>query len=170
MLKDGKLRLNAVKNITQNGNFWFVPNLLMQKFPAPEFSATTKVEFQPGLNGEQCGLVVMGERWSYISLIKQNDSLFIRTFDGIFDRRDEAGTQTGLIPIEKTECYFRVKVTNGGMCQFAYSSDGKIFTEMGKPFKASKGRWIGAKAGLFCINPNMKESKGFATFDWFRVE
>jgi beta-xylosidase len=170
LLKEGRLRLNAVKNITQNGNFWFVPNLLMQKFPAPEFSATAKVEFHPELNGEQCGLVVMGERWSYISLFKQNDSLFIRTYEGIFDRCDEAGTQTGLIPVEKSEYYFRIKVNNGGMCQFAYSSDNNIYIDMGKPFKASKGRWIGAKTGLFCINPTMTVSKGFATFDWFRVE
>ena len=28
-------------------NFWDVPNLLMQKFPAPEFTVTTKVAFTP---------------------------------------------------------------------------------------------------------------------------
>jgi beta-xylosidase len=169
-LKDGKLRLNAVKNITQNGNFWFVPNLLMQKFPAPEFSATTQVSFYPDLNGEQCGLVVMGEKWAYISLIRQNNSFFIRTFEGFPDRCDEAGTQTGLVPVDKPECYFRVKVIDGGICQFAYSFNNIQFAELGKPFKASKGRWIGAKTGLFCINPNMNKSKGYATFDWFRVK
>lgn len=167
---DGKIRLNAVKNITQNGNFWFVPNLLMQKFPAPEFSTTTKVEFHPELNGEQCGLVVMGITWASISLIKQNDSIFIRTYEVAFDRCDEAGIQTGLVIANFPECYLKVQVKEGGMCQFSYSLDNQKFQELGKPSKASKGRWIGAKTGIFCINPNMKESNGFATFDWFRVE
>jgi beta-xylosidase len=168
--KDGKLRLNGVKNITQNGNFWFVPNLLMQKFPAPEFSATTQVSFHPDLNEEQCGLVVMGLTWSYISLIKENDSIFIRTFEGAYDRCDEAGTQTCLVATEVPDYYFRVQVKENGICQFSYSIDNKNFTELGRPFKASKGKWIGAKTGIFCINPNMKESKGYAMFDWFRVE
>ena len=165
----GTLRLNAVQNITQNGNFWFVPNLLLQKFPAPAFTTTTRVTFHPDMDGEQCGLAVMGERWSYISLIKENDSLFIRTFDGVYERCDEAGAQTAIVPLDQPDCYFRVKVEDGGLCHFSYSIDNSNFIPLGQPFKASKGRWIGAKVGLFCINPNIQESTGYADFDWFRM-
>jgi hypothetical protein len=112
----------------------------------------------------------MGITWASISQIKQNDSIFIRTYEGAYDRCDEAGIQTGLVAANLSEYYFRVQVKEGGICQFSYSLDNKNFTDLGKSFKASKGRWIGAKTGIFCINPNMKESNGFATFDWFRVE
>jgi hypothetical protein len=37
-------------------------------------------------------------------------------------------------------------------------------------FKSVPGLWIGAKVGIFTINPNLRESDGFAEFDWFRVE
>ncbi len=164
------LRLNSVKNITQNGNFWYVPNLLMQKFPAPEFTVTTKVSFNPDLEGEQAGLVVMGNSWGYISIIKSQGAFYIRTFEGIHDRCDEAGFETGNVKIDKPECYFRLVVKNGGMYQFSYSFDNERFILLGRPAKASKGRWIGAKVGLFCLNPNMQDSMGFAEFEWFRIK
>lgn len=164
------LRLTAVRNITQNGNFWFVPNLLLQKFPAPEFKATTKIKFSPDLDGEHSGLVVMGNTWSYISVEREGEAFYIRTFEGKYDRCDEAGFETGRIKINSPECYLRAEVRGDGLYQFSYSFDNFKYKVLGRPVKASKGRWIGAKIGLFCINPNIKESKGFADFDWFSVE
>jgi hypothetical protein len=37
-------------------------------------------------------------------------------------------------------------------------------------FRAEVGRWIGAKAGLFCTGETMINDSGYADFDWFRVE
>jgi beta-xylosidase len=167
---EGKLRLNAVKNITQNGDFWYVPNLLLQKFPAPSFTVATKVGFNPHLNGERCGLAVMGNSWSYIAIVNENDILYVRTYQGKNDRCDESTTMISSEIYPACECYFRLKATADGMCRFSYSNDNITFKETGKPFKAEKGKWIGAKTGIFCINPNMKESNGYALFDWFRVE
>ena len=41
-------------------NFWEVPNLLLQKFPAEEFTATTKLKVVAKADGQQSGLIVMG--------------------------------------------------------------------------------------------------------------
>ena len=41
-------------------NFWDLPNLLLQKFPAPEFTAGTKLTFTARTDDEQTGLIVMG--------------------------------------------------------------------------------------------------------------
>lgn len=41
----GYLRLYAGSLSKEFVNFWEVPNLLMQKFPAEEFTATTKLTF-----------------------------------------------------------------------------------------------------------------------------
>jgi len=40
-------------------NYWDVSNLLMQKFPAAVFTATTKVSFKPRLNGEKFGFTIL---------------------------------------------------------------------------------------------------------------
>ena len=38
------------------------------------------------------------------------------------------------------------------ICQFSYSEDGINFYQLGKPFKAQPGKWIGAKVGVFCVS------------------
>src|SRR4051812_28756260 len=50
-------------------NFWDVPNLLLQKFTAPEFTVTTKVTFTPRTDDEKIGLIVMGLDYSYLSVV-----------------------------------------------------------------------------------------------------
>ena len=70
---------------------------------------------------------------------------------------------------EKT-FYLRVKVSEGAMCQFSFSIDGKTFTNAGVPFKAREGKWIGAKVGLFFTRPGKFNDAGTADVDWFRFE
>jgi hypothetical protein len=72
--------------------------------------------------------------------------------------------------MESPSCFLKVEVNDQTVCTFFYSMDGENFRTIGQPFKAQKGRWIGAKVGLFNVNPNMNESEGFSDFDWFRVE
>jgi len=166
----GKLKLYAVKSITQKGNFWFVPNLLLQKFPAPAFTATTQVESSVNLEGERCGLVIMGTEWAYIALVNSNNSLLIRTYRGTYERCNDVTEITGSVAALSNTCYLRVIVDTAGRCLFSYSFDNLVFRDLGDPFMAKKGKWIGAKVGLFCVNPNISESKSYATFDWFRFE
>ena len=66
--------------------------------------------------------------------------------------------------------YLRVKVTNGGKCNFYYSTDGITFIQAGEEFTAEVGRWVGAKAGIFCTREIQTNDSGWADFDWFRVE
>ncbi|MBP1593589.1 MAG: Beta-xylosidase [Bacteroidetes bacterium] len=37
-------------------------------------------------------------------------------------------------------------------------------------FIARQGKWIGAKIGLFCVNPNQSGNKGWVDVDWFRID
>ena len=68
-----------------------------------------------------------------------------------------------------TTAFLKVSVSEKGICKFSYSTDGKEFVSLGTDFIAKPGVWIGAKVGLFCLNPNMQISKGFADFEWFRI-
>ena len=164
-----RLRLYAVKNISQNGNFWFVPNLLLQKFPAPHFTITTKMDFHPELEGEKAGLVIMGKKWAYVALVKTRDGIQAGMFEGAYQQCDDLTQAIGTVPVKSGSCYFRVEVDTAGTCSFSYSLNNETYTPIGRKFQAVPGVWIGAKAGLFCISPNIPESKGYSDFDWFRV-
>ena len=48
--------------------------------------------------------------------------------------------------------------------------DGVAFTEIGTPFVAKPGRWIGAKVGLFALSSKPAAEFGYADYDWFKVE
>jgi hypothetical protein len=73
------------------------------------------------------------------------------------------------VNFESTLVYLRVAVGEGGKCRFSYSLDGRAFVPMGADFTASKGRWMGAKVGLFALARPDAEATGHADFDWFRV-
>lgn len=166
----GKLKLYAVKNISQNGNFWFVPNLLLQKFPAPTFTATTKIDFAGELPGEKCGLAVMGVKWAYVAFQKTENGLKVGMSEGAYNQCDDLTTEIESVDVKNNSCYLRVFVNTSGICAFSYSADGKTYVHIGREFKAEKGRWIGAKVGVFAINPNIPGSSGYGEVDWFRIE
>ena len=52
----------------------------------------------------------------------------------------------------------------------SYSFDGKAILKILMINLQQKGRWIGAKAGLFCAGESQTNDSGFADFDWFRVD
>lgn len=166
----GHLRLYAVKNISQNGNLWFVPNLLLQKFPAPAFTVTTKITFKPDQPNERSGLLIMGKEWAYLALTKTKDGLQVGMFEGTYDRGYDKTQQIESVDIQENICYLKVHVDNQAVCSFWYSLTGQNYQPIGKKFTATKGVWIGAKVGLFNANPNITDSKGYADFDWFKFE
>lgn len=173
-LQGGQLRLNMVKNPSQNGNLYFVPNLLLQKFPSPEFTATTKLTFKPLQDGDKSGLVVMGRKWGYIGLYRKEGDVYIGAFDGNYEQYDDATLlmeSKKLGGSSKQQSYFlRVAVEKNGHYQFSYSTDGNAFSKLGKPLVATPGVWIGTKVGLFALNPSLTKSAGFAKFDWFQLQ
>ncbi len=165
----GMLRLNAIRNVTNYGNPWYVPNLLLQKFPAPYFTAVTRISFYPGLEGDKAGLIVMGERFSYICLNNTENGVRISWFEGGHDLCGDIPAEEDGVSWGSKDAFLRVSVTEDAVCRFFYSGDGREYMPLGKPFTAEKGRWIGAKVGLFCINPNLTESPGYADADFMRI-
>jgi beta-xylosidase len=165
------LRLFAVKRPDGSVNFWDVPNLLLQKFPAPDFTVTTKVRFTPQTEGKKTGLIVMGGDYSYLSLSGTEKDLSLAQ---VICLDAEKGGQERIVqerPLENGSVFLRVKVTSpDALCEFSYSLDGTTFTPIGEPFTAKPDKWIGAKVGLFCVSDFEAKTGGYADFDWFRVE
>lgn len=163
-------------------NFWEVPNLLMQKFPAEEFTATAKLKVSAKDDGQLSGLIIMGWDYSWIGVEKQGEKFLLRQAvckDAEQGNLEQVSTlavlepsrkfEAGLFPNYEREIYIRVHVDKGAYCRFSYSLDGKKFTEAGTLFKARQGKWIGAKVGMFSVTPHGKE-RGWVDVDWFRVE
>jgi beta-xylosidase len=166
----GVLKMFSVQQSEEFKNFWDVPNLLLQKFPADEFKVTTKVTIVPRFEGEKFGLIVMGLDYSYLSVTYKQNKLFIS--QTICKDADKQGKEVESESVELKEktFYLRVKVEKESVCKFSFSREGKIFSSIGIPFKAREGKWIGAKVGLFFIRNGKFNDAGSADIDWFRVE
>lgn len=151
-------------------NFWQVPNLLLQKFPAEEFMATTKLDFNSKTADEKTGLIVMGWNYSYVALVKNKNGYALQQSTCIDAEKKNVEVIIATKEISESKVYLRVKVKADAICTFSYSLDGLKFSPFGEPFKARQGKWIGAKVGVFCLSPLKNGARGYADYDWFRVE
>ena len=166
----GVLRMNAVQLPDNYKNLWQLPNLLLQKLPAEEFTATLKVTLEPRFEGEKFGLVVMGLDYSYAGLTYKGGKLYIAQAGARDADKGYAETENVPFQLNDKTVYLRVKVAKGATCQFSFSADNKNYTSLGVPFKAREGRWIGAKIGFFFSRPGKFNDAGTADLDWFRFE
>jgi beta-xylosidase len=166
----GYLRLFANQVMTAKGDAWYAPNLLLQKFPAPLFKGITCLTFNPGSINEKAGLIIMGEAYSYICITKIENGLSISQQTGDADHCDGSPKDIDNVMTDKNLVYLKVSVDQEAKCSFYYSFDGKKYISIGDVFTAKKGKWIGAKIGIFCINPNVEKDNGYADFNWFRIE
>lgn len=166
---NGKLRLFSYPLPDSAKNYWDVPNLLMQKFPADEFMVTTKLSFTPRLDDEKAGLIIFGADYAYVSVVKKKDGNYISF--SICNNADKAKPETvqDSKKLDNADIYFRVTVMKGGICEFSYSTNGSTFEKIGEKLTAKPGRWVGAKVGLFCTRTIKTNDSGFADVDWFRV-
>ncbi len=165
--QNGTLKLFSWPVCADYQNLWQVPNLLLQKFPAPNFTATAKVRFHPSdkHTGERCGLIVMG--MDYAGLILQNDGneISLQQMNCPKAKQGKSEQASGKKLTVKADQYvwLRVNVKNvdgKAICNFTVSTDGKKFNKMGDEFTAKEGQWIGAKVGLFCTREKQNTNDG----------
>lgn len=169
---EGVLRLYTHKIPENAKNLWDVPNILMQKFPADEFMATTRVAFTPNpkLENEKTGLVVMGLNYAGMGITSKKDGLYLTL--GVCNNAEKGAEEkeTIITTLKSAEVYLRVTVRNGAKYQFSYSTNGKNFIDAGPVFTATPGKWIGAKVGLYATRDTQINDSGWADYDWFRIE
>ncbi len=150
-------------------NLFDVGNLLLQKFPADEFTATTKMTFNARFDDEQTGLVIMGLDYSYLKVKQTAGQLSISQV--ICTKADKKGVEkeSESIKLKSNTFYLQVKVKAGGICNFFYSEDGKKFTAVGTDFTSKEGKWIGAKLGFLALRNGNINDAGSVRIDWFRI-
>lgn len=168
-LRSGALHLTAVAPPSKQ-NLWSAPNLLLQRFPAPLFSATTRVDASGLRKGERAGLVVFGSDYSAIVISRTERGLILqrvtaREADKGTDEVVLAEVAAGNVPLE-----LRVDVAPDAVCRFRYRIGDGDYEFLGGAFVARPGRWVGARVGLFAEAPAGSRKSGAAAFDWFRIE
>ena len=163
-------------------NFWEVPNLLLQKTPADNFTATTKLRFTSKADGQMGGLIMMG--LDYSALVVRRVGKEFQLLQITCKGADKGNTQTEQLiatlkptaedkidykPGIHMDIYMRLSVDNSKL-KFAYSLDGKKFKECGTEFQMREGKWIGAKFGYVSVDPNPKSDRGCLDADWIKID
>jgi hypothetical protein len=146
-------------------NLWSVPDLLLQKFPAASFAVTTTLTTEHAGGRAEAGLIVMGAEYAGVVVDARPGSVAVRAIRCLKADSGSAEEAGAPVPVPPGAVHLRVTVAAGGICTFSYSMDGRTFLPLGEEFRARKGRWIGAKVGLFART----DGEGYADVDWFRI-
>lgn len=177
----GTFRIYTYKLSENWKNFWEIPNLLLQKTPADKFTVTTKIRMTSKAEGQFGGLVMMG--LDYSALVVRRTGQQFQLVQMTCKGADKGKQQTEevlatLAPtaVDKTEykpgihedIYLRLYVDDSKL-HFAYSLNGKKFTNCGSEFKMKEGKWIGAKFGYVAAETNAKADRGWVEADWIRI-
>ena len=177
----GTFRLYTHKMDSSAVNLWSVPNLLLQKTPADDFTATAKVRVSAKDQNQYGGIVMMGLDYSALIVKRVGDEFLLQratclkadkgkpeTVETIATLKPTSVDKIDYQPAIHEDIYLRMKVS-GGRCNFYYSLDGKRYTKAGDEFTMREGKWIGAKIGLVAAEPAGKANRGCLDADWFRV-
>ena len=177
----GTFRIYTYKLSEGWKNFWEVPNLLLQKTPADEFTVTTQLRMTSKADGQFGGLIMMGLDYSALVVrrIGKEFQLVQMTCQGA--DKGKAQTERVLATLKPTaedkidykpgiheDIYLRLKVSDSKV-RFSYSLNGKTFTDCGDEFRMKEGKWIGAKFGFVAAESNAKADRGWVEADWIRV-
>ena len=177
----GTFRIYTYKLSKDWKNFWEVPNLLLQKTPADEFTATTKLRFTSKADGQFGGLIMMGLDYSALVVrrvgqefqlvqmtCKAADKGKQQTEEIIATLKPTAKDKVDYKPGIHEDIYMRLKVKDSKM-HFAYSTDGKKFIDCGKEFQMKEGKWIGAKFGFISAESDPNCDRGWVDADWIHI-
>lgn len=171
---------DAYKNLAD------VPNMLLQKTTAPAQTVTVKMTFRPTSKyaGERTGLTVFGRDYAALTVENSEQGLVLSQVECRQADKGKPETVNETTTLKDSTFYLRADIRDSGeklsksegghdqrvMCQFSYSTDGRKFRPLGKPFQVREGTWIGAKHGIFCTRPHIVTNDGgWVDVDWYRV-
>ena len=149
-----------------------VPNVWLMKFPAENFTLTSKVRISAKQTSEgvSSGIMVIGTDYARLGLRKEGDMFRVQyavsTEPGKEEVRDLGLVkptrvyEAGLYPNLECDLWLRVEVSKEAQCRLSYSTDGRSFKEAGS-FKADRGAWMGAKLGFYSIVPAGIRERGW---------
>lgn len=174
----GVMRIYTYKS---NATIWNVPNLLLQKTPADNFTATAKLQLTAKDQGQMGGIIMMGLDYSALVVKRVGNEFELQQITcHMTDKKGEEEVKV-LATLKPTsvdkidyqpaihESVYMRMVVKAGKMQFFFSKDGKKYEQVGDEFTMREGKWIGAKIGMVAKEPGGKANRGWIDVDWFRV-
>ena len=187
----GTMRIYTHKLDTDWKNLWPVPNMLLQKTPADEFTVTAKLRFTSKADGQMGGIIMMGHNYQALVVRREGKEFKLLILTCQDADRGKAQQEELVATLKPTaedkidykpgiheDIYLRLQVSNaeagvahGGkpLVSFAWSQNGKKFTPCGCQYEMKQGKWIGAKFGFVAVDTNPKTDRGWIDADWIRV-
>jgi len=164
----GYFMLNCIPKPKDAVNLFDIPNLLLQKLPDDTFLATAKLQFDAHSDGDEAGLVVMGNDYTYLKLKRENGKIYLSQVTCIDAIKKEAEKESDKMLLKNSDIFLQVKMMENGIAAFSYSEDGQNFKPVGKAFTVKEGRWIGAKIGFVALRDKFTNDAGNIKIDYIR--
>lgn len=145
-----------------------VPNLLLQKWAAPQFAAVTEMSADSLNEGDIAGMVSLGVEYGAVALRLRNGEKEVAAISGIQTFKNEkAYSDDKITVLEKLagnvdKIFFRNRVESLPMIEkdvtrnriyLDYSVDGVNYKNV-LSYEAAAGRWVGVKNGIFACHEN----------------
>lgn len=181
---DGRLTLFSQK-ADRNIKLCDISNLLLQKWPAPEFRITTCLHLEALTNGDVAGMVSLGGCYTGLFVEKMEEDYVLQQRTGYWEDIDKdpiqtedsayGNAQTVKVGLDVRKelgqykadiIYIHMIVEQATFVSFEISEDGKQYHKVGETSKAEPGRWVGVKSGLVIFN-EMEASKGKLWTEYF---
>ena len=162
-LENGQLILHA-QAADPKTQLCDISNLLLQKWPAPEFSITTCLHLEQMKDGDVAGLVSLGGCYTALAVQKIHGKMSLQQRTGNWTKDDEV--RTGLGEWNSDVIYIQMKVEKEIYRTFYVGTAEENLQPVGQMVEATPGRWVGVKDGLFAINEQGMEG-GLVAADYF---
>ena len=145
-----------------------VPNLLLQKWAAPQFAAVTEMSADSLNEGDIAGMVSLGVEYGAVALRLRNGEKEVASISGTQTFKNEkAYSDDKITVLEKLagnvdKIFFRNRVESLPMIEkdvtrnriyLDYSVDGVNYKNV-LSYEAAAGRWVGVKNGIFACHEN----------------
>ncbi|MCR4897007.1 MAG: glycoside hydrolase 43 family protein [Lachnospiraceae bacterium] len=166
-----------------------LPNLLLQKWPAPEFVCDAQLDLSGLTPGDEAGMISFGMQYGLVTFRRKADGFHVTRVSGkqVFgkiyvDHTEEEEEEICILPADTREVRLRCQVERVGLQDIGESGilfpkervsmcfgTGHISDTPVMEMTAVPGRWVGVKFGFFCTSER-DGSEGYAAVSRVRVE
>ena len=157
----GRLRLHTLPA----AGFLTARNTLTQRVVGPESTATVTLDTAGLVPGDIAGLGLLNMPAAWLAVVQDERGGVLRWHSQLDDRDVD-------VPLASDRVYLRMRGDHDqDLAQFAYSLDGKRFTDLGEPVRLpyQLKTFQGTRHALFAYNARGVDG-GHADFDDFHVE
>jgi beta-xylosidase len=156
----GTLRLHAFRPLQPDSLLKAGNTLTQRVFETATNVVTIKLDLHGLADGQKAGLCHFSKNYSFVGVSQEGAT---RTLE--YNNNGRVTTGPAL-----TGQTLWLKSTWGakGWSQYAYSEDGKTFTNFGEPYQLAWGNYRGDRIGIFCFNN--KADDGYVDVDFLHYD